>query len=55
MILNASKGLLLTDADVVANAEQITVRVMDGTETNAEVDVDLDGQLGRLLRTVAEP
>ena len=37
VIVDASKGLLLTNAHVVANAEQITVRLMDGTETDAEI------------------
>ena len=37
VIVDASKGLLLTNAHVVANAEQITVRLMNGTETDAEI------------------
>jgi Do/DeqQ family serine protease len=37
VIVDATEGLLLTNAHVVANAEQITVRLMDGTETDAEV------------------
>lgn len=37
VIVNAAEGLLLTNAHVVANAEKITVRLMDGTETDAEV------------------
>lgn len=37
VIVDAAEGLLLTNAHVVANAEQITVKLMDGTETDAEV------------------
>ena len=37
VIVDARKGLLLTNAHVIANAKQITVRLMDGTETGAEV------------------
>ena len=37
VIVDAEEGLLLTNAHVVANAEQITVRLMDGTETEAKV------------------
>lgn len=37
VIVDASEGLLLTNAHVVANAEHITVRLMDGTEAEAKV------------------
>ncbi|MDO8985963.1 Do family serine endopeptidase [Cypionkella sp.] len=37
VIVDAAEGLLLTNAHVVANAEQITVRLMDGTERDAKV------------------
>ena len=37
VIVDADEGLLLTNAHVVANAEHITVRLMNGTETEAEV------------------
>lgn len=37
VIVDAAKGLLLTNAHVVADAAQITVRLMDGTETDAKV------------------
>ena len=37
VIVDAAEGLLLTNAHVVANATQITVRLMDGSETDANV------------------
>ena len=37
VIVDADEGLLLTNAHVVANAEQVTVRLMNGTETEAKV------------------
>ena len=37
VIVDADEGLLLTNAHVVANAEHITVRLMNGTETEAKV------------------
>jgi serine protease DegQ len=49
VIVDAAEGLLLTNAHVVANAEQITVRLMDGTETDAEVvGVDPDTDIAAL-------
>ena len=49
VIVDADEGLLLTNAHVVANAEQITVRVMNGTETEAKVvGVDLETDIAAL-------
>ena len=49
VIVDADEGLLLTNAHVVANAEQITVRLMNGTETEAKVvGVDPDTDIAAL-------
>ena len=49
VIVDADEGLLLTNAHVVANAEQITVRLMNGTETEAKVvGVDLETDIAAL-------
>jgi len=49
VIFCASKGLALTNAHVVANAGQITVRLMDATETDAMVvGVDPETDLAAL-------
>lgn len=49
VIVDAAEGLLLTNAHVVANAEQITVRLMDGTETDAKiVGVDTETDVAAL-------
>lgn len=37
VIIDASEGLLLTNAHVVANARQITVRLMDGRKVEAKI------------------
>lgn len=45
VIIDASEGLLLTNAHVVANARQITVRLMDGRKVEAKIvgaDPDTD-------------
>ncbi len=49
VIVDGPKGLVLTNAHVVANADQITIRLPNGTETTAEVvGVDPDTDIAAL-------